>query len=341
MSSAGYECSHNGGRRAVLAAIAGACLPGTLLAQAPKAPRVALVDPAEQTDNMAEGRNPFWGALLAELRQLGYVEGKTIAIERWSGGGDTGSYGELARKIVATRPRIVVTRGRTITSTVAAASSEIAIVAVGSISSDLRATLARPGGNVTGVHGSADDQQIYSKQLEFMRELTKANARIAWLGPQLLWDGPVGAAARAGAKQAALELRPVFVSSPVTVAAIEAAFAAARNGKFDGVLVAPAVEFFPHRLAVGKLALETRLPSVANGVNYVEAGALLSYSSLLVDNYRRAAHYVDRILRGAKPGDLPIEQPSRMQLVVNLTTAKALGITVPKSLLLRADRLIE
>ncbi len=310
-------------------------------AQAPKVPRVALVDPAEQTANMAEGRHPLWGALLAELRQLGYVEGKSIAIERWSGGGDTGSYGELARKIVATRPRIVVTRGRTMTSTVAAASSEIAIVAVGSISSDLRASLARPGGNVTGVHGSADDQQIYGKQLEFMRELTKANARIAWLGPQMLWDGPVGAAARAGAKQTALELRPVFVSSPVNERSIEEAFAAARNGKFDGVLVAPATELFPHRLAVGKLALETRMPSVANGVNYVEAGALLSYSSLLGDNYRRAAHYVDRILKGAKPGDLPIEQPSRMQLVVNLKTAKALGITVPKSLLLRADRLIE
>lgn len=327
-------------RRAAVALLSLGLLWQNADAQAPKTPRVAFVDPAEQTANMVEGRHPLWGTLLEELRRLGYVEGKTIVIERWSAGGNTGAYVDMARKIADSRPRIVVSRGRSITTAIAAADGNVAIVSIGSISRDLRASLARPGGNVTGVHSSGDDQLIYTKQLEFMRELTRENARIAWVGPQLLWEGPVGAAARTGAKQMGLLVRPAFVSSPVSAATIAEAFAGVRKEKFDGVLISPATEFFPHRAAVGRHAMETRLPSVAGGT-YAESGALLGYGAVIEDNYRRAAHFVDRILKGAKPGDLPIEQPSRIQLTVNMKTAQALGITLPKQVLLRADRVIE
>jgi putative ABC transport system substrate-binding protein len=267
-------------RRDTLAALAALCAASFSVAQsAPRAPRIALVDGAEAPANMAEGRHPYWGALLSELRRLGYVEGKTVTFERWSGAGDTGSYGELTRKIVASQPRIIVARSRSITSPLAAATSTIPIVSVGTISTELRESLARPGGNLTGFSTSADDQQIFSKQPDFLRELTKVDARIAWLGPQLLWDGPVGEAARQGARRSKLVLRPVFIASPVDANAISRAFAAIKSEKFDGLLVSPSTEIFPHRVAIAKLALEGRLPSIANGSAWVESGILASYAA--------------------------------------------------------------
>ena len=138
-------------RRDALAGIALLCAVRYARGQsAPKLPRIALVDAAEQTSNMAEGRHALWGPFLSELRKLGYVEGKTITVERWTGGGNTGGYDAMARKIVASRPRLVVARGRSITLPIAAATGEIPIVSVGSISSERRASLARPGKNVTG-----------------------------------------------------------------------------------------------------------------------------------------------------------------------------------------------
>jgi putative ABC transport system substrate-binding protein len=197
-----------------------------------------------------------------------------------------------------------------------------------------------PGGNVTGLHTSADEQQIYSKQLEFLRELTRADARVAWLGPQLPWDGPLGTAARQGATQSKLVLVPVFVSSPVDAKRDHSAFAAIRTGNFEGLLVSPSIELFPHRTEIAKLALEARMPTMA-GSFYADAGILVSYGAPTDELFRRAAHYVDKILKGAKPGDLPIELPGKIPLVLNRKTAKSLGITFPQSLLLRADRVIE
>ena len=118
------------------------------------------------------------------MRRLGYVEGKTIIIERWSGGGDTGGYGELVRKVVASKPRVIFSRGRSVSAPLAAATRDIPIVMVGTISKDLSTSMARPSGNVTGLNTSADDQQIYGKQMDFLGELTKPGARLAWLGPK-------------------------------------------------------------------------------------------------------------------------------------------------------------
>lgn len=312
------------------------------LAQVTEQPRrIALVDPAGTPEEMAEGRNLNWGSLLGELRKLGYVEGKTIIIDRWSGKGDIEGYASLARKVFANRPSVTVTRGRTLTVRFAAVEKAAPIVMIGTVSQELRASLAHPGGNVTGLYTSSADEQLYAKQLDFVRQITHANARVAWFGTRALWDAPGGEAARKGAKRVGLALELAAVETPVNTAAIEDAFATVQRMKPNVLLVSPATELNPHYERIAAFAKAGRLPSVGNNWAMTSAGILLSYGAKYEELYRRAAHYVDRILKGAKPGDLPIEQPSLIELTLNLKTANALGFKLPQSILLRADRLIE
>jgi putative ABC transport system substrate-binding protein len=312
--------------------------------QAPAGPpRIALVDTAAATAEIAEGRHPLWGNLLGELRRLGYVEGQNIALERWSGGGagTAAGYSALARKVVASRPRLIVVRSRTALSPIAAETRNIPIVAVGTIPAELRASFARPGRNVTGIHVSFDAQQLYGKQVEVLGNVLKPGARIAWLGPKVAWESIVGEAVRKGATDAGVVLLPVFVANPVNKPAIRRAFAEIAQSRFDGVLISPATELFPYRDSVAELAAAQKLPSLGNGRYWAEAGALLSYGADLDHMWRRAAHYVDKILKGADPAVIPIEQPTKVELVINLETARSLGIAIPQSMLLRADRVIE
>ena len=218
-------------------------------------PRVALVDSTEPPANMVEGGNPYWSALLGELRRLGYVEGKTISVDRWSGGGAaTGAaYAALAGKVVASQPRVIVVRSRSVLVHFAAATKKVPIVAMGTIPAELRASLARPGGNVTGINISFDALQLYGKQVQILRDILRPGARIAWVGPKSLWDASPGEAARKGAVAADVTLQPVIVPSPVNRAAVRRAFADMAGMKFDGVLVAPASELFPFRGMIGEL----------------------------------------------------------------------------------------
>ena len=329
-------------RQFLLAAGALLAAPPCGFAQIPtKLPRVALVDSVEQPSKMVEGHF-YWGELLGELPRLGYAEGKSIVLDRWSGGGETASgYKPLAQKVVASRADLIVARGRTVLAPIAAATKIIPIVAIGSIPPDLRASLARPGGNVTGIQVSADDQQIYVKQAEFLRDVTRKGARIAWLGTQIIWDSIVGEASRNCAKQVGLQLQPHFIGSPFDEAMIRRAFAEIVATKPDGLLQAPSTEVFPFRRLVSELALAARLPGIGAARVYPEEGLLMSYGAEPSVLWRRAAHYVDRILKGTPPGDIPIEQPYTIELVINLKTAKAIGVKVPQTLVLRADRVIE
>lgn len=309
--------------------------------QAAKLPRIALVDPAAAPEEMTEGRHPYWGALLAELRKLGHAEGRTIAVERWSGRGDIEGYSELAKKISASRPALIVSRARTLSSRIAAADKQTPIVMVGTISQELRASLAHPGGNVTGVYTSGSDEQIYAKQFEFVREITRPKARVAWLGPRTIWENPVGEAARKGAQRTGLALELADVATPVTAHAIEAAFGSIRGSKYNALMVSPSTELMPHYRRIAALAIAARLPSVGTNWETTGAGMLLSYGANYEELWRRAATFVDRILKGAKPGDLPIEQPSTVELTLNLKTARALGFRFPASILQRSDRAVE
>ena len=239
---------------------------------------------------------------------------------------------------------VIVTYATPAAVAVMRATSVIPIVVAGvadPVGTGLVSSLARPGGNVTGLYTSSGDEQLYAKELDFVREITRPNGRVAWFGTRALWDAPGGEAARKGAKRVGLALELAAVTTPVNITAIEAAFAMVRKMKPDVLLVSPATELNPHYERIAAFARAERLPSVGNNWLMTNAGILLSYGAKYEELYRRAAHYVDRILRGAKPGDLPIEQPSLIELTLNLQTANALGIKLPQTILLRADRVIE
>jgi putative ABC transport system substrate-binding protein len=306
-------------------------------------PRIALVDAAELPANMAEGGNPVWSALLGELRRLGHVEGRSVGIDRWSGGGaaTAAGYRALAEKVVASEPHVIVVRGTTMLVHVAAATKRVPIVAIGTIPPELRASLARPGGNVTGVNISFDAMQLYGKQVQVLRDVLKSGARIAWFGTKLSWEARQGDAVRKGALAAGVTLQPVVVQSPVNRAAIRSAFADIAKMKVDGVLVSPTSELFQFRSTIAELLAVQKLPGLGANRYWPQAGTLLGYGADYEAMYRRAADYVDRILKGGDPAVMPIEQPSTVELVVNLETAKAIGITVPQSMLMRADKVIE
>lgn len=307
-------------------------------AQAPsRVPRVALVDTAQPVASMVEGPHSPWGALIAELRKLGYVDGKSVVLERWSGAGagTATAYRDLARKVVSSQPQAIVVRSRSLLVHFAAETKEAPIVAIGSISAELR----QP--NVTGVNASFDAQQLYGKQVEVLGSVLKPGAQIAWIGTRLVWDGTVGEATRPGAQSAKLELHPVLIPPPVSRSTIRRAFADIVRAKYDAVLISPATELYPFRDAIAELAVARGLPSLGNGRLWAEAGALLAYGADGDHNFRRGAHLVNQILKGAQPAALPIENPTKVELIVNLETAKALSITIPQTLLLRSDWVIE
>ena len=217
-------------RGALLRLAALTCAPLYAFGQsAVRLPRISLVDTAVATADMALGK-PYWGALLAELRRLGYVEGKSIAFERWSGAGDIARYPELARSVAGGQPDLIVSRSRSMTVRLAAATQSIPIVAVGTIPAPLRNSLSRPGRNVTGLQVASGDREIYAKAAEILQQVTPKNARAAWLGPKNIWESEVGAAAREGAKQVRLPLEPVLMTTPVNEAAIRDGFAQVRAG---------------------------------------------------------------------------------------------------------------
>jgi len=331
-------------RREAIAALLALVGSSQVIAQtAAKMPRIALVGPGDQPADMQEGRHTFWSAFLVELRRLGHVEGQNIILDRWTGSGIASAegYSDLARKVVASHPRLIVARGRNSVIQLAANTREIPIVALGTIPAELRASLARPGRNVTGIHLSFDSQQLYGKQIEILSGVLKPAARIVWLGSKIAWESPVGEAARKGAASSNVTLQPVFVGNPINRPAIRRAFAEIAAARVDGLLISPAVELFTHRTSVAELAAVNKLPSLGVNRYWAEAGALIGYGVDYDEIYRRAAGYVDKILKGADPAAMPIQLPTKVELVINLETAKELGVAIPQSMLLRADKVIE
>jgi len=273
------------------------------------------------------------------LRELGWIEGRTIAIEyRWAEGRNE-RFAEIAAEFVRLKVDVIVTVGTPAVVTAKEATSVIPIVFAGAgdpVGTGLVSSLARPGGNVTGLSLQTTDS--VGKRLELLREVVPDLRRLAILAdagnPQgVLEMGEVQAAARGlGIEVAPLEIRRAEDITP--------AFDALK-GRADALVVVAGPLVTTNRIRINILALGARLPTMHNLRGNVEAGGLMSYGANFPDLYRRAADYVDKIFRGTKPGDLPVEQPTKFDLIINVTTAKALGLTIPPKLLVRADGVIE
>jgi len=282
---------------------------------------------------------PSVEAFLQGLHDLGWNEGQNLRIEyRWAEG-NVDRFPTFAAELVRLNVDVIVAAGIPALRAIQQATSTIPIVSavllVDPVSLGLVANLARPGGNVTGL--ASQYEEIVTKQVQFLREAVPKLSRLVLLRHSSM-DTVTDRAALATADKLGVKAQIFEVSEVVE---FEGAFRRARDDRAEAVLVLPSPSFNAHRRALVGLAAKYRLPALYEFKEYVQDGGLISYGPNIPDMYRRAASYVDRIFKGAKPGDLPIERPTKFELVINLKTAKALGLTIPPSLLLRADQVIE
>jgi putative ABC transport system substrate-binding protein len=277
---------------------------------------------------------------LRGLRELGYVEGQNIVIEWHCAELNDERARQFANELVQRGVEVIVSANRVGTLATKAATTTIPIIFVsgGDPVPEFVPSLARPGGNVTGVT-NLPGSDFFAKHLELLMTAAPGITRVALLlragGPfHTEMMTPVERATRA----VGVSLYPVEVAVPD---GFEAAFAAMTHQGVDGLLLSFDAPLLHYRAQLAALAAKHRLPAIAGGRAFAQQGGLMSYATNPADLFRRAATYVDKILKGAKPADLPVEQPTRFELVINLKTAKALGITVPPSLLLLADEVIQ
>lgn len=281
--------------------------------------------------------------MLRGLRELGYVEGKNITIEwRLTDGGNE-RLQAYADELVKLKVGLIVAENTTATR--AAQKSTTTIPVVMGTSGDaaglgLIKSLARPGGNITGFTQVSSD--VVPKQLELLLDMVPKVSLVAFLiNPSNPGSTGLNSSLKrlqAAAPKAGVTILPVEASTPQE---IETAFAAMSRGKAGAVIVQDDGFFIQQRSQIAGLAIRHRLTSISNGPEYPEAGALMSYGVNLNEQFRRAAIFVDKIFKGAKPGDLPVEQPTKFELIINKKTAKALGIKIPDAILLRAEKVIE
>jgi putative ABC transport system substrate-binding protein len=324
-------------RRIFLGTLAGGLLAAPLAAAAQQAPgKVPLVGLLDYSSPDAARLN-WWKAFRDGLRALGYVEGRSIRVEaRWAQG-QVDRLPALAAELVRLRADIIVTGGGETARAAKQATMTIPIVMADGadpVRLGLVESLGRPGGNVTGV--TSLSTELIAKRVELLRHLLPKVSRVA-----VLWDGTPNSRLSLQELETAgqplgIGIQPVGVTGPNM---FDRAFSAAASERALIVVASPLL--FTHRKRIADLALKHRLPTVVGGREYAEAGGLLSYAVLYPDLFRRAASYVDKILKGAQPADLPVEQPTTFELVINLKTARALGLTIPQSLLQRADQVIE
>jgi putative tryptophan/tyrosine transport system substrate-binding protein len=282
------------------------------------------------------GFSPWTAAFVARLRELGWIDGRTVSIEyRWSEG-RTERYAEIAEEFVRLNVDVILTVGSAV-PIVRQATTSIPIVfavAIDPVASGLVASLAKPGGNVTGL--SVQQADLASKRLEILREVVPSLRKLAVMtnagnAQPVLEAKETQAAARAlGLEVLPLEIRRAEDIAP----AFQALKADALYVAIDQLMVA-------NRARILTFALSARLPVITSIRDFVKDGALMSYGPSFPDLFRHSADFVDKILRGMKPTDIPVEQPTKFELVINLTTAKALGLTIPESFLVRADEVIE
>jgi len=303
--------------------------------QQPKIPRIGFL-----TNNSSTGLAAADEAFRQGLHTLGYVEGKSLVIEYRYGEGKVGRLAEMAAELVRLKVDVIVTGGPTATRAAKEATSTIPIVMAfdtDPVGNGFVASLARPGGNITGLSSLAPE--ISGKQLELLKEIVPRLSRVAVFGTSTT---PGSAQALREMERAAgafgVKLQYLDVLDPKD---IETAFRAASKGRVDAVLALTSGVFADHRTEIAELAIKSRLPAIYFRSEFVEDGGLMAYGVSITGLDRRAATYVDKILKGAKPADLPVEQPKKFELIINLKAAKQIALTIPPNVLARADRVIK
>ncbi len=323
-------------RRAFLAGTGAVLLTAPLSAGAPPAGRVYRIGYlAESGPEQA----PFLGILWESLRELGYVEGRNLVIERRFAAFRYDRLPDLAAELVRLKLDLIATGGTPAIAALKQATTTVPIVMTWSIDpvgAGFIASLARPGGNITGLTLSTGPE-FMAKQLEILNEVVPKRSRVAILRQT----------GRAGAEPAALESAArklgltILFADVRTPRDLEGAFATMTRSRAGAFLILGGSMTFASRQQIADLAVQHRLPGIHLFREYAEAGLLLTFGASRKATNQRAATYIDKILRGAKPADLPVEQPTKFELVINMKTAKALGLTIPQSLLQRADELIQ
>src|SRR5215475_4548956 len=331
----GYMASHIG-RRKFLATLGGAVAwPLAARAQQPgKLPTIGFL-----VAGTPSSHGQWVAAFVQRLRELGWIEGRTITIEyRWAEGRSE-RFAEIAAEFVRRKVDVIVTSATEAVVAAKQATSVIPIVIAAAgdpVGTGLVASLARPGGNITGL--SIQQTDVAAKRLELLREIVPGLRRLAILGNV---SGPAVVLDMREAEAAARTLGMEVITSEIRRGEDIAPAFAALKGRAEALYLPIDPLVNTHRFRINTLTLAARLPTVHTSREWVEVGGLMSYGANVTDLFRRSANYVDKILRGTKPGDIPVEQPSKFDLIINLTTARALDLSVPESFLLRADEVIE
>ena len=283
-----------------------------------------------------ENPEPLGPMLRADLRDLGYVEGQNAQFEYRTAEGDRDRLAKLSAELVSLRLDVIVAYPTPAVAALKQITQEIPIVLLGAgdpVGTGLVASLARPGGNITGT--ASTTAEAGAKTLEIIREMIPAVRRVAVLANATdLFTKSFLEQMRFGAQAVRVDIQIIMIGQPDD---LDAAFAAIKNNAADAVVVQPSLP----RARVAELAVRHRVPSIAPSAGFVSAGGLAAYSANQKEMARRTATIVDKILKGSKPADIPVEQPTTFELVINLKTANAIGLTIPPALLSRADEVIE
>jgi putative ABC transport system substrate-binding protein len=326
-------CTHHPlDRRQFITLLGGGLLAAPLVAEAQQTGKVHRIG------WLSTGPHPFIADFRAGLRDLGYVEGQNLVIEQRYSEGQPDRLPGLARELIAHRVEVLVTSG---SAAALAAKETTTTLPIVSVSSDLLGvgvvrSLAQPGGNVTGL--SLLSAELTGKWLELLMGAVPTLKRVAVLGDTSQSSGVQLEGLNAAAATRGVQVIPLKARD---AAEIDAAVSTAIREHVGGLIPVSSPVFAAQKRHLVALAAKHRLPTIYEHRDFVDSGGLMSYGPNLNNVFRRAAIYVDKILKGAKPGDLPVEQPTEFELVINLKTAKALGLTIPPSLLARADQVIE
>jgi putative tryptophan/tyrosine transport system substrate-binding protein len=333
-------------RREFVSLLGGAAAAWPLAARAQQsanAYRIAIVRTSGSIADMTEaGDNPSYSVLFKELRRLGYIERQNLIVERYSGEGHQERYTEIAHEVVRTRPHLIVAVSSPLVLIFKAMTETIPVVGVMAdpVAYGVVPNLARPGGNITGVSVDAG-LETWAKRLQILQEVIPTAAKVGFLTSRSSWDLPQGRTMQESARRLGISLSGPPLEHPIQEAEYRRVLAAMSHEHLDGLIVSDTGDNVTYRRLIVSLAEIARLPTVYPYRTYFDVGGLMVYGSDLAALQRWVANDIDQILRGAKTGQIPIYQESKFDLLINLKAAKTLGLTIPTSLLVRADEVIE